>query len=725
MLRSRRKWALGYLALLVAVFTLAVPTPAFAYIDPATTSYIIQIASGIIISLSVAFGVFFRRMQIFFVTAGAHLAALRVRLTAKSRQKGHRAGQGDEMGQEIRSSDALSSDAPAKQKGSAPAPLRKTHRQLSLEKMQAEVAKKPRQRQSLRSFLFADDRRFRERLLLAVLAAGGISFTVVLFGCIDLFIGNRTYFAYALQDILGTILLVAGTAFLAMTVVLILFKGHAFDYLISLALGVLVALYLQGNFLNIDFGALIGASIIWENYLLEGVINTVIWLFILLIPFAVHRFKKSWWKSLVIFIPALLIAMQGIGLVTSLASVNAFSGGQETEKAFLSEEGLYEISPDENIIIFVVDSFDQRYVDELFASNPEYYTGRLKGFTQFGNNMSVYDRTFPSIVNMFTGSRYEFEYPGDDFIAQAWRSGEFLPALREHGYTSKLYTDRFYVYNDANDLQGSVDNIATGSLEVNRFDTVKHLTKLSLFRYAPHFTKKRFWITTTVFAEDTRYSDGTYDQYVLDDYAFYSKLKDQGLNPTEEGKNCAIYHINGSHAPYNLNADASKSLVETSAVEQTGASMVIVFEFIDQLKALGLYDNTTIIITGDHGDETDLETAVFYPIDAAHPMEPPVMTALFVKPAGSPDEPLQYNAAPVSHDNLRPFVLAEAGIDSKAWGDGYFDVPKDSRLERVYYRKTYPTETTPGMLQEFAIVGDAHDFSNWREISRHNIAFWY
>jgi hypothetical protein len=106
-------------------------------------------------------------------------------------------------------------------------------------------------------------------------------------------------------------------------------------------------------------------------------------------------------------------------------------------------------------------------------------------------------------------------------------------------------------------------------------------------------------------------------------------------------------------------------------------------------------------------------------------MDPPVMTGLFVKPAGSPDEPLKHSSAPVSHDNLRSFVLSEAGIDTADWGDGYFEVPEGSQLERVYYRKTFPSGSEPGKVQKFIIVGDAHDFSNWREADRHDIVFWY
>ncbi|MDR0627413.1 MAG: hypothetical protein LBG11_09210 [Bifidobacteriaceae bacterium] len=59
------------------VFALAVPNPAHAYIDPAATSYLIQVVSGLVITLSVAIGVFFRRIVMSFASLRARAAAWR------------------------------------------------------------------------------------------------------------------------------------------------------------------------------------------------------------------------------------------------------------------------------------------------------------------------------------------------------------------------------------------------------------------------------------------------------------------------------------------------------------------------------------------------------------------------------------------------------------------------------------------------------------------------
>jgi hypothetical protein len=53
----------GYFTLFVGLLT---ALPVYAYIDPGTTAIITQIVAGIFISLGVAFGVFRRKIFVFF-----------------------------------------------------------------------------------------------------------------------------------------------------------------------------------------------------------------------------------------------------------------------------------------------------------------------------------------------------------------------------------------------------------------------------------------------------------------------------------------------------------------------------------------------------------------------------------------------------------------------------------------------------------------------------------
>lgn len=56
----------GVFAVYFLLMTLMLSTSALAYIDPAATSYIVQIVAGVVIACGVAVGVFWKKIRLFF-----------------------------------------------------------------------------------------------------------------------------------------------------------------------------------------------------------------------------------------------------------------------------------------------------------------------------------------------------------------------------------------------------------------------------------------------------------------------------------------------------------------------------------------------------------------------------------------------------------------------------------------------------------------------------------
>lgn len=74
--------------------------------------------------------------------------------------------------------------------------------------------------------------------------------------------------------------------------------------------------------------------------------------------------------------------------------------------------------------------------------------------------------------------------------------------------------------------------------------------------------------------------------------------------------------------------------------QQTAGDLNMITEYIGQLKKLGIYDDTTIIITADHGITGTLEE-----------LDYERMPSLFIKPAGTDDtEPMKYSNKQVCQD---------------------------------------------------------------------------
>lgn len=51
---------------LVLLMMVMLSTTAFAYIDPAAGSYIVQIIAGVVIALGITIGLFFKKIRLFF-----------------------------------------------------------------------------------------------------------------------------------------------------------------------------------------------------------------------------------------------------------------------------------------------------------------------------------------------------------------------------------------------------------------------------------------------------------------------------------------------------------------------------------------------------------------------------------------------------------------------------------------------------------------------------------
>ncbi|MDR1088059.1 MAG: sulfatase-like hydrolase/transferase [Coriobacteriales bacterium] len=698
---SSKRRRVAYLGFLCLVCYFGFPATAWAYIDPATTSYIIQIVSGLIISLSVAFGVFASRLQMGAVTLKARAEALWMRMrNSRYRQ--------------------LYAKARAQ------------------EKARQKAARKSQPRISLAEYLFKDKRRFRVRVLLAALLACGFSFSFVFFGILDILIMNRESMPYPVTLVFSTVALLALAVFAVLFVFLLLLRGRVFTAVASLVLAATLVLYVQGNFLNGSLGQLTGDWLDLGQILPDVIGNTVLCVLIFALPFLIWRFAPRAYQTLLIFIPSLLIGMQLIALITSVSTTGVLEEKLVPER-FLSEEGLYEVAPENNIIVIVLDRLDQRYIDELLSREPDYFGNNFDGFTRYTNNMATTSRTFPSIINMLTGYRYDFDVPAEDYMREAWGESEFLPALRAAGLRSDLYTEYTYAYLDGNDLSGAADNLDEGLPAVDGA-AVENLVLVSCYRYMPYILKPYFWISTGAIQDDVVYQGERAPRYYADDHAVYDTLTSSGLEVRDElSGNFKFIHLNGCHPPFNAGYDFEiVPRAESSEYLQTRFAFALVFEYLDCLRELGLYEDSTIIVTGDHGYTVDLDyLGDFQDLSEAQ------TTGLFVKLSGEQGTALKESAAPVNSDRLRATVWQQAGLDQSELGPTYSQVPLDSdevkgsedsgeaayaeyaEKPRTFSFQVGLSGSQEKYLQYFEVRGDANDFSNWKEVGRLPMRYYH
>jgi hypothetical protein len=217
------------------------------------------------------------------------------------------------------------------------------------------------------------------------------------------------------------------------------------------------------------------------------------------------------------------------------------------------------------------------------------------------------------------------------------------------------------------------------------------------------------------FSEGFRAGFGAHEVYIANDHRYYKDLTEKKLSFTtaESEKRFTLIHLVGTHPAFTFGRNMEKVEPENgSELNQARAAFTITFEYLDQLKKMGLYEDSTIIVTADHGGKSEIT-------------DPPPYVSLFVKPSGSFGTPLAFNNAPLTFDSFRATVIKEAGGNSEKYGPTYFEVPENAVITRPYFTYYTPQGKTSEVVFEYEITDDVKDIKNWKFIRELDYKFRY
>ena len=374
-----------------------------------------------------------------------------------------------------------------------------------------------------------------KKLLPASLSGITFGFTFFFFGVLEIFAGNRDEFLFSFGDFGGYIALIAlGVSIIAAALITLLpekISNVVFGIVVWLtAMGYIQSLFLNGaGSLSGDDGSEINVGF--------AVFDTAVWVIsgILCIFGAVKMKKVKFIKSVFIILLAMILVMQLAGCATEIKDItrdtfisssvntdqttateaNAAAGNTENDettsdqhpadlpdikKAYLTGEGITEVSGGKNVIIFVIDRFDVSYYDDAIAKTPEFFDD-LRGFTYFCDNLSLYSRTFPGVPSMITGIEDDFSGDMNDYFNKAYGTSDFLKDLKANDFKIKLYIQNYYCYRDGTPFYGMADNfsVATDYKITDSGALVGNMLALSAYRYLPTLLKSTVEISSASF----------------------------------------------------------------------------------------------------------------------------------------------------------------------------------------------------------------------------------
>ena len=440
-----------------------------------------------------------------------------------------------------------------------------------------------------------------------------------------------------------------------------------------LALGGLV--WLQANILPWDYGMLDGNEIDWDAKKIYGYLDSVMW---------VSGFILAFFKSKLLYKNAKTISIAFILIQTIFLVITVNSAPSEPSfKSYtILEDQKYNFSKDKNVIVIILDAFQTDVFQELINDEPS-YKNVFDGFTYYRNSLSAFPTTYPAVPSIMTGQYYENKIPMQEFIKEAYLGNSLPKLLKGNGYEVDLFAIKNTVFYDESIASNFVkrNDLLINSTEFMRFMTA------DVFKIVPHFAKRFVY---------NRFTKKQTEKSVTDQFLEFVdgvKNKTTVVDFEDEVKTFKFFHLIGLHVHLTIDENFRIKEMDTnrSNVKKQGMAMLKAMKLlIENLKKLEVYDNSMIVIIGDHGFGTDINLGLYkkglvnankiptYDRERAIPL---ILVKAFEAKGN-----LKISDAPVSLIDIPITIFRALGINGNFVGKSILEMKgDDSRVRRYLY----------------------------------------
>lgn len=495
----------------------------------------------------------------------------------------------------------------------------------------------------------------------SILAAVLCAFTFCLYIPLVTFYGNTNSFAFggaALAKRMAVPFIVA-----AIVLTLFLINAHLLLFRKSqiklagirgsvspihvLAALIVFCLWLEGFLLSKGLPKITGQQNLFSS-VHRLVIDSAVWILILLIGLTSWRVIAKHMMSVFLFL-ALLLAS---GIADAV-----MTGERQIPVEITAEEVLDRAAfhPDTNVMFLLTDAMSTALVLEYLDNNPA-AADELDGFVLFQNNLSAGDATQWAVPSILKGTVYaggsSLEFQSNSFDVPDSMPRRFLGAGYDV-YSSSIIPMLNKILLHGRSLTGKENRPAVMTLK---------MYGLMFVRFAPYALKNAI-ANRVGFETDAAklpvLSNGNLAGVADIGELTHDELAYRALENAAAKKNSPVptfhfHHVKGAHAPYETARDgarlpASERFTQRGLQEQSVWTWRQVRELLRKLKQNGLYDRTTLVILGDHGDRRWSKERPHQGYANS--------AALLVKPAGSKG-PLAISKAPTSTAYLSDIVSA-------------------------------------------------------------------
>ncbi len=361
----------------------------------------------------------------------------------------------------------------------------------------------------------------------------------------------------------------------------------------------------------------------------------------------ISHFRRGWMKHIY------RVLLAGLAVLAVFHTVRTERKLNET--GYLKEKSGYEgftlSKHGKNVVLIMLDCGMGPYVPYIFEEKPELKES-FRGFVYYPNTISHGAHTIIGSPGLFGGYEYTPEgmdsRPEEKLVDKHDEALSVLPVLfSENGYRTTVYDPPLARYEDRSDL-----SIYDPYPEIRAYSLKNRFVSPESFQYTETYRKRQFFMysifkISPLFLQPFIYRGGTYhypdavnssalgnvntefnDSYsILEHFRDLTEISDSDGNTFMMMDNDITHDQTELQLPDYIPSEATdNSGLETDEREDWGgnvlhlthreyyhvnmAALLKIGEWLDYLKENGVYDNTRIIITSDHGAAVGEEEAL-------------------------------------------------------------------------------------------------------------------
>lgn len=364
-----------------------------------------------------------------------------------------------------------------------------------------------------------------------------------------------------------------------------------------------------------------------------------------------------WIKGFVHWISVAVFAIGALSLLdVRKAEGEPIDGGMKSytwDHAPADVAGNFQFSTNKNVLVLIPDTMQANIADAIVRESPE-IRKRFNGFIGYPNNIGMHQFTILGLPGIILGRHYDGTVSPFDYLDSITESGSLLADCAAAGDSvyAVLGAKHYSYSNKLSRKTGTSKPSTAKSAPFHmRQSGTPHLNLLDilLFRLAP-FKAKAMVLGIRSLGLNGLDADMHYESAL---YTILANAPASGHRMT-----LGVFHTNGIHFP--LCFDRHGNRISTLDMKQDYAAMHeqcyyvldVVANLVDTLKERGLYDNTMIILTADHGSGT-----VGIQLPDGSNGKGAMAPMLWVKPFNT-DSDFTIDKTPTSHVNIRKLVMS-------------------------------------------------------------------